>query len=67
MVVHGSGMLARFLIEEQLVDKLTLLMYPVVLGIGKRLFADLKKTDLTLIESKPFASGIVLLQYEPKK
>lgn len=67
IVVHGSGVLTRFLLEQGLVDELTILLYPVVLGTGKRLFADINKTDLKLIESKPFSSGVVLLGYQPKK
>src|SRR5260370_41843353 len=63
IVVHGSGMLARFLIEHGLADQLTILLYPVILGEGKRLFADMKKTNLKLAETKPFKSGIVLLHY----
>lgn len=66
VVVHGSGTLARFLIEQGLVDELTLLVYPVVLGTGKRLFGDIHKTDLKLVESKPFSTGVVVLKYQPK-
>ncbi len=67
IVVHGSGILSRFLIEHGLVDELTILLYPVVLGIGRRLFDGIKKTDFKLINTKPFSSGVVLLQYQPKK
>lgn len=64
IVVHGSGTLARFLIEQGLVDELTLLLYPVVLGAGKRLFEGMSKTDLKLVESKFFSSGVVVLRYQ---
>lgn len=67
IVVHGSGTLARFLIENNLVDEITILLYPVVLGTGKRLFDDMQKTSLKLIESKPFTSGIIVLRYKPEK
>lgn len=66
MTVHGSGTLARFLIENNLADEVTVLLYPVVLGTGKQLFTDMQKTGLKLIESKPFQSGIVVLRYQPK-
>ncbi len=65
LVVHGSGMLARFLIEHRLADEIRLLVYPVVLGTGKRLFEGIEKTDLKLIESKSFKTGITVLRYEP--
>jgi dihydrofolate reductase len=66
ITVHGSGTLARFLIENNLVDELTILLYPVVLGTGKRLFADVNKTNLKLIETKSFKTGVVVLKYQPK-
>lgn len=66
IVVHGSGTLARFLLEEGLVDEITILLYPVVLGIGKRLFADMRKTNLKLIATKPLGSGVVVLHYQPQ-
>lgn len=66
IAVHGSGMLARFLIENNLADEITILLYPIVLGIGKQLFADMNKTGLKLIEAKPFKSGIVVLRYQPE-
>ncbi len=67
ILVAGSGQLVRFLIEHGLVDQLTILLYPVILGAGKRLFDGVKKSDLKLFESKPFKTGVVLLKYEPAK
>jgi dihydrofolate reductase len=64
IVVHGSGMLARFLIEEKLADEVTLMVYPVVLGIGKKLFEGMKKTDMKLISEKKFKTGVMVLQYK---
>ena len=67
ITVHGSGMLARFLIENNLVDEVTILLYPLVLGTGKQLFANIHKAGLKLIETKPFHGGIVVLKYQLKK
>jgi len=67
IAVHGSGSIARFLIENGLLDELVILLYPVVLGEGKRLFDGIKKSDLKLVESKPFSSGVVALKYKPTK
>jgi dihydrofolate reductase len=67
IVVHGSGTLARFLIEQNLVDEITILLYPVVLGTGKQLFADIHKTGLKLIETTSFATGVVVLRYKPEE
>lgn len=65
ILVSGSGQLVNFLLEEGLVDELRLLVYPVVLGSGKRLFKDHAK--LKLIEAIPFQTGVLALRYEPVK
>ena len=65
ILVFGSAKLAQTLMAHTLVDEYRLLVYPIVLGSGKRLFTDTPKTALKLVESKSFASGVVLLKYHP--
>lgn len=65
LLMYGSGQLARFLLERGLVDQLNLLVYPVTLGAGKRLFGE-APARLKLIESRTFSSGVVLMQYVPE-
>ena len=66
IVVHGSAMLAQALLEEDLVDELRLMVYPVVLGIGKRLFGETSdKKPLRLVDSKVVGDGVTILTYEP--
>lgn len=65
--VHGSGKLARFLMDHKLIDRLHVLMYPVILGEGKKLFAGAQKAELELTESETWSSGITKLIYTPKK
>jgi dihydrofolate reductase len=66
IVVHGSRMLAQTLIDHDLVDELRLMVFPVVLGTGKRLFGDTSdKKRLRLADSKTVGDGIAILIYEP--
>lgn len=64
--VHGSGQLAQTLLEHGLVDEYRLLVYPVVLGHGKRLFADGSlPTALQLVDTKTTSRGVVASTYLP--
>jgi dihydrofolate reductase len=67
IVVHGSITLVRELVERGLVDELRLMVYPVVLGAGKRLFGETSApVKLKLVESRPAGpDGIVILIYRP--
>lgn len=66
ILVHGSITLVQMLIKNDLIDQYNLLVYPLVLGSGKRLFQDENTTGLKLVETKPFGSGVVLLRYQPE-
>jgi dihydrofolate reductase len=67
IVVHGSAQLVQALIENDLVDELRLMVFPVVLGAGKRLFADTSdKKALRLVDSKVVGDGVMILVYQPK-
>src|SRR2546421_9187992 len=66
IVVHGSARLVQTLLEHDLVDELRLMVFPVVLGTGKRLFgetSDLKA--LRLVDSRVVGEGVTILRYEP--
>jgi dihydrofolate reductase len=66
MVVHGSRQLAQELIERDLVDELRLMVFPVVLGKGKRLFGDTSgKKPLELVDSKTVGDGVAILVFRP--
>lgn len=61
--VDGSCQLVHALARHNLVDEFSLLVYPLVLGSGKRVFPDDVRLDLTLIETKSFPTGVVLMRY----
>ncbi len=64
IVVHGSPQLAQTLIEHDLVDELRLMVYPVIVGAGKRLFAETSATKrLELAETRTVGDGIHILVY----
>jgi dihydrofolate reductase len=64
--VHGSGDLIRWLLDNQLVDEITLLTYPVVIGQGARLFPDTgPDTALELVDSRATPSGVTIQIYRP--
>jgi dihydrofolate reductase len=64
--VHGSGALVRWLFDNQLVDEITLLTYPVVIGQGTRLFPDAgPDTALDLVSSRATAGGVTVQVYRP--
>jgi dihydrofolate reductase len=64
--VHGSGVLQRWLLEHDLVDELNLLIYPVVLGAGMRLFPEQGQSHgLTLLESTSTSAGVTIQTYRP--
>jgi dihydrofolate reductase len=64
--VHGSGSLVRWLLDNQLVDEITLLTYPVVLGQGTRVFPDTgPDTALELVDSRSTPSGVIIQVYRP--
>jgi dihydrofolate reductase len=66
IVVHGSARLAQALVEHDLVDELRLMVFPVVLGSGKRLFGRVSaKKPLRLTDSRTVGDGVSILTYEP--
>jgi dihydrofolate reductase len=64
--VHGSGNLIRWLLEHELIDEITLLTYPLVIGQGMRLFPDTgPDTALDLVDSRATPSGVTIQVYRP--
>lgn len=64
ILVFGSGKLVDFLLENQLVDEFNLIIYPLTLGKGQKLFEEGRKIKLNLLETKTFRSGAILVRYE---
>ncbi len=67
-IFTGSLSIASALAEKKLIDEYLLLIHPIVLGKGKRLFEDLQsRIDLKLIETKTFSSGVVVIHYQKNR
>jgi dihydrofolate reductase len=67
ILVFGSGELVRTLMKHDLIDEYRLMVHPVVVGKGKRLFGDVGETrDLRLVDTKPVGpDGVIILTYRP--
>ena len=67
-MLSGSGQLFNALAQENLIDLYRFMLHPIILGKGKRLFAeDVDRRVLALTETKTFKAGIVVLEYVPAK
>jgi dihydrofolate reductase len=65
VVVHGSAQLVHALLESDLVDELRLMVFPVVLGRGKRVFGETSdKKKLRLADSRVVGDGVAILVYQ---
>ena len=67
IALHGRATLVQTLMQHDLVDRYRLLVYPVVLDKGKRLFHEGTTATLKLVESQAFSSGVVALVYAPER
>jgi dihydrofolate reductase len=66
LVILGSGELVRSLIQSNLVDELTLLIHPLILGGGQRLFTESGSfAPLKLVDSKTTTTGVIISIYQP--
>lgn len=65
LLVYGSGTLVQTLLRHGLVDDLRLMVFPLVLGKGKRLFADGDRLPLQLLSTRNLGDGVLLLTYGP--
>ena len=64
--VHGSGGLAQTLIEHDLIDEYRLLIFPVHLGSGKKLFRDgAKAAAMRLVSNSVTSTGVIIATYQP--
>ncbi len=66
ILIAGSGKLVNMLMQHNLIDEYRLMVYPVILGTGKRLFNQASDQHaLKLVEAKPVGAGILILAYHP--
>jgi dihydrofolate reductase len=64
IVIDGSSVLIHDLAQHDLIDEYRLTVYPVVLGGGKKVFADGPRLNLRLVGARPLPSGVVMTHYE---
>jgi dihydrofolate reductase len=67
ILTDGSSVLVHTLAQHDLIDEYSLLVYPIVLGGGKKVFPEGTRVNLRLVESHPFPSGVVLMRYVPDR
>jgi dihydrofolate reductase len=68
IVVHGSARLVQSLVASDLVDELRLMVFPVILGSGKKLFGEMEeKKSMRLLSSQTVGDGVHILIFEPKR
>ncbi len=65
ILVAGSGQLVRFLLNNKLIDQINILLFPIVLGTGKKLFEGAEMEKLKLVEFTSFATGVNKIIYKP--
>jgi dihydrofolate reductase len=63
ILIYGSSVLVHTLAEHDLVDEYSLLVYPLVLGGGKKVFVDGARTNLRLVKTQSFSTGVTLMRY----
>jgi dihydrofolate reductase len=62
---YGSGELTRTLLQHGLIDEFRVMVYPVAVGAGLRIFESIGQTPMKLLETKTFNTGVVILHYQP--
>lgn len=67
IIVYGGAEFVSNLVQDRLIDDYYLFINPVAIKEGLTIFSNLDRLDLNLVESKPFACGIVLLHYRDKR
>ncbi|UOQ65843.1 dihydrofolate reductase family protein [Hymenobacter volaticus] len=64
ILLYGSAELVRYLLQHNLIDEYRLMVHPVVVGSGKRLFQDGAQADMQLLDTKTTSTGVVVLTYQ---